>query len=177
MMGCTTTQRMSIRDENTPLNHKIGAVYFLWQPSPSFDIRITRVVQGYKPTITDTDKAKAQEGVRQLIAAIGSESVYELSSKLKQHGQTVMPTAHGAKTLIRIVPVKGLTECNGLGCTHDLAIEVIVTDIALRKEIWKGGFKVGLSALDQFAGNKVDHRVVESFVDSIISALKRENFI
>lgn len=53
-----------------------------------------------------------------------------------------MPSAHGAKTLIKIVPVKGLTECNNLSRTHDLAIEVVVADFASRQEIWKGGFKV-----------------------------------
>ena len=168
---------MSIREESAPFNYKISDVQVVWRQNSSLEIQISRVAQGYKPTVTEEDRAKARDGFQYLMTAISPVSVAELSARLKDNGQTVVSTTQNAKTLIRIRPVKGLTECGPVLCTHNLAMEVSVADLASRKEIWRGGFRVGMPVFGELAQNTVDPRIVESFVDSIISALKRERFI
>lgn len=175
--GCMATQHMSKRDESFPDNYKLGPTAITWRQNPSIDIQITRRSSGSKPTITAEDQTLAQNEFRQLMSTISTLSVAEFTARLKDKDQAVVPSFQDAKTLIAIMPVKGLTDCTGERCAHSLALEVSVIDIASRKVVWKGGFKVGLSVFDKAAGLTVDHQVVESFAGAVMLALRKERFI
>lgn len=176
--ACTTTQHMSKRDESFLTDYKLGATAITWRLNPSLGIRITRTESGYStPTVTAEDRAKAQEGIQQLMTTISSLSVAEFTARLQDKGKTVVPSIREAETMITILPVQGLTNCRGSRCNNFLAVEVSVSDLGARKVVWTGGFKVGPLANDPNTGLQMERQLVEGFADAVMLALRKERFI
>jgi hypothetical protein len=175
--GCTSLQHFSVRDQALPFHHKIGTVSLAWRQNATLEIGIVRTATGYKPAVTETDKADARANIQQLLQTLGGRSVSTLSAQLLANGQRVLSSRLDADTLLIVTPVKGLASCAPMSCTYDLALEVSAVDRKQNKEVWRGGFKVGLTALDQLGGAKIDQGVVDSFASAVVAALKRERFI
>jgi hypothetical protein len=172
LAGCSTTVRATKKLEG--YDQKISVAGVVWMNNANLQTQIRKTAHASIAAITEANKTQSRENLTQILQLLASKVTYAASAKLNSNGVTATALANNtsyypneAKHLIRIHPDAGMSECSGLSCSHDIGLTISVVDIALKKSVWQGAFKVGPPL-----GGPVTDQLLDSFVSSLISELK-----
>lgn len=165
LAGCTTYVQGTKKADG--YEGKIRDPLIVWQSKASIPTTITG-----RYAITNSDRDRSSEGIGKLLPFLSSGSTPVIAQKLRTGGVTPATLPQNASFILKLEPLKGYSDCTSLGCAHDVSIGVSVTDIALKKVVWQGAFKVGAPF-----GVALDAQILESFGDKLVSKLTSAKLI
>lgn len=169
-VGCTTYVAKINKDEG--YDKRIADTNVVWVANTNFQVKVTRVGQGYQPIISGEDKRAAQQGTAELLQLFAMNMPRTVSGALSDANVIVPPSRETTSTQLRFRPVGSDTDCAPLGCVSSLWVEVTLYDKGLGKVVWSGVFKVGAPF-----PLKNDEAVIEKFTQSLIGELKNSRLL
>ncbi len=167
LTACTATVVGTRKIEG--YSEKIKDVSIAWISPKQMKTRLTG-----RYAITEQDRDKSYQGVAELSRFLATRSVVRMTGTMSNKSVKVLSSDHlkNAKFSLSFEPQVAFSDCTAFGCAHDLGIDVSVVDVALKKEVWRGGFKVGAPF-----GTPLNDKLVDDFIDKVTNEMARADLI
>lgn len=170
LAGCTTFVAGSKKEDG--YEKKMTLTSVVWLKPVALRTRISRSAQGYRPQISEEDKANSKAAIAELVKLFADESAAVVSGALQENAVTVASADVKPETRLVLTATSGRTECAPLGCVSSLWISARLYDNELHRFVWRGSFKVGAS---YFSEN--DTSVLENFASALMDQLRNSSLI
>ena len=152
----------------------------MWQTNPNLNFQIKKTAGlASLAEISSGNIADARANLGELMRMLSRQGASAVSARLNANGVLASTLANDAVSVakstqyvIKVYPDFAGSQCSALSCSHDVGLMVTVSDLALKKTVWQGAFKVGAPM-----GGLVTEKLLDSFADSVVSELQKAKLI